>query len=85
MNALWSYVLTAIGVTGLYIAAKRPRVGWWFNIGAQLVWITYAVATRQWGFLVSAGAYAFVYVRLLRRAYRPAAPAQRGGEEENHG
>lgn len=70
MSALWSYALAAIGVTGLFIAATRPRVGWWFNIVAQAAWVAYAVATRQWGFLLTAVAYTVVYVRLLRRAYR---------------
>lgn len=69
MSPLWSYLLAAIGVTGLWIAANQPRVGWWFNIAAQAVWLAYAVATGQWGFLVTAVAYAVVYVRLLRRAY----------------
>ena len=70
MSAIWSYALAVIGVSGLLIAASKPRVGWWFNIGAQAVWITYAIVTRQWGFLLSALAYAVAYVRLLRRAYR---------------
>lgn len=72
MSAVWSYALAVIGITGLLIAANRPRIGWWFNIAAQVVWVTYAVVTRQWGFLLSALAYAVAYVRLLRRAYRPA-------------
>lgn len=71
MSALWSYALAVIGVTGLIIAANRPRVGWWFNIAAQVVWVAYAVATRQWGFLLSVLAYGYAYVRLLRKAYRP--------------
>lgn len=39
MSAVWSYVLAAIGVTGLWIAASRPRVGWWCNVGTQAVWL----------------------------------------------
>ena len=71
MNPVWSFVLAAVGVTGLFIAASRPRVGWWFNIVAQAVWLAYALATQQWGFVVTAVAYALVYVRLLRRALVP--------------
>lgn len=71
MSPAWSYALAAIGITGLFIAASRPRVGWWFNIVAQVAWLAYAVASRQWGFLLTVVAYGFVYVRLLRRAYAP--------------
>lgn len=73
MNPAWSYILAAVGITGLWIAATRPHIGWWFNIAAQGIWVAYAVATRQWGFLLTAVAYAIVYVRLLRRAQRPPA------------
>lgn len=69
VSPLWSYGLAVLGVTGLWIAATHPRVGWWFNIAAQVVWIAYAIATRQWGFLVTAVAYGVVYARLLRRAH----------------
>jgi hypothetical protein len=74
----WSYVLAAIGVTGLWIAATRPTIGWRFNIAAQIVWLAYAVATRQWGFIVTAVAYGVVYLRLLRRA-QAAEKASHGG------
>jgi hypothetical protein len=70
MMGVWSYALSAIGVTGLLVAANRPKVGWWFNIASQSAWVAYAVATRQWGFLASAIAYTAAYVRLLRRAHR---------------
>jgi hypothetical protein len=76
MSALWSYALAALGITGLLIAANRPKIGWWFNIAAQTAWVAYAVATRQWGFLASALAYAVAYLRLLRRAYRPVKPVK---------
>ncbi len=70
MNPVWSYVLAGLGVTGLLIAASRPKVGWWFNIVAQVPWLAYAVVSRQWGFVLTPVAYAVGYARLLRRAYR---------------
>lgn len=72
-SAFWSYGLAVVGITGLLIAATRPKVGWWFNIAAQAAWVSYAIATRQWGFLASAMAYAIAYARLLRRAHQPKA------------
>lgn len=81
MNPLWSWVLTAVGVLGLYLAGKKNRAGWAVGLGAQVLWVAYAVASRQWGFLASAGAYGWVYARNwlrwraeARRPYFPEAP-----------
>jgi len=59
----WSWLLTAVGVLGLYIAGRRNRWGWAVGIGAQFLWLAYAIASQQWGFIVSVGAYGWVYVR----------------------
>lgn len=64
----WSFVLGAVGIVGLAVAAHRPRIGWRINIAAQVLWLVYAVVTRQWGFLPMSVAYAVMYARLLRRA-----------------
>jgi hypothetical protein len=73
VSPLWSYGLAAVGVTGLFVAATHPRIGWWLNIAAQVAWVAYAITTRQWGFLASAMAYAVAYIRLLRKAHAPRA------------
>jgi hypothetical protein len=59
----WSWILTAVGVTGLYFAGKNNKVGWAIGIFAQSLWIAYALATQQYGFLVSAFAYGFIYIK----------------------
>lgn len=61
MNANWSYLLTAVGILGLYLAGRRIPAGWLIGLGAQGLWIAYATATQQYGFYVSAVAYAAVY------------------------
>lgn len=63
MNPYWSYLLTAVGVFGLYLAGKKVWWAWSVGIGAQVLWIAYAIATQQWGFIVSAIAYGWVYTR----------------------
>lgn len=63
MNQYWSWLLTAVGVTGLYFAGRKVWWAWLIGLGAQLLWLTYAVATEQWGFIVSAFAYGWVYAR----------------------
>jgi hypothetical protein len=66
VSLLWSWVLTAVGVFGLYLAGRRSPWGWAVGIGAQLLWFAYAVTTRQWGFVVSCVAYGWVYTRNFR-------------------
>jgi hypothetical protein len=70
VNPYWSYLLTAVGVFGLYLAGRKDRRGWMVGIGAQVLWIAYATATHQWGFYVSALAYGFINWRNLR-AWKP--------------
>ena len=62
----WSWLLTAVGVFGLWVAGSRKRWGWAVGVGAQLLWTAYALHTHQYGFLVSALAYGTVYIRNWR-------------------
>ena len=59
----WSWLLTVVGVTGLYLAGRRSRWGWAIGLGAQVLWIAYALVSRQYGFIASALAYGAVYAR----------------------
>lgn len=59
----WSIALAAVGIAGLWIAGRKNAWGWAIGIGAQVLWIIYAVATMQWGFIASALAYGFVYTK----------------------
>ncbi|SCF78891.1 hypothetical protein GA0115259_1025516 [Streptomyces sp. MnatMP-M17] len=61
MNPYWSYLLTAVGVFGLYLAGRKSPAGWAVGVAAQLLWFAYAVSTEQWGFIVSCLAYGWVY------------------------
>ena len=63
MNPMWSYLLTAVGVFGLWLAGRKSSGGWAVGVGAQALWIAYAVATEQWGFIASALIYGGVYGR----------------------
>jgi len=74
MTQWWSWALTVVGVFGLWLAGRRSPWGWAVGIGAQVLWLAYAIATRQWGFLVSCFAYGAVYVKNFRSWRR--APVQ---------
>jgi uncharacterized membrane protein len=62
----WSWILTAVGVTGLYFAGRKNAWGWAIGLFAQTLWIAYATATKQYGFYVSALAYGWVYAKNFR-------------------
>lgn len=64
---IWSLVLAAVGVLGLFIAGRKHWAGWAIGLGAQVLWVIYALVTRQYGFLASAFAYGAVYGNNLRR------------------
>lgn len=50
----WSWLLTAIGVLGLWLAGNHNRLGWAVGLCAQGFWVGYALSTGQYGFIVSA-------------------------------
>lgn len=60
---LWSYALTAVGIMGLWQSGSKNKFGWLIGAYAQVLWIIFAIATEQYGFIVSAFVYGYVYVR----------------------
>lgn len=66
MNTWWSWLLTMVGVTGIYLTTRRMWQGFLVGLAAQLLWVAYALATHQWGFIVSALAYGTVNAIGLR-------------------
>lgn len=63
MNEYWSYLLAAIGVTGIFLVGRKTIWGWLILCVNECIWITYALATKQYGFIIMAVAYAAVYVK----------------------
>lgn len=68
---LWSWLLMAVGVTGLYLAGRRSWIGWAIGLGSQVLWLAYSISTRQWGFLVSCLFYGAIHARNLYLWRRP--------------
>lgn len=67
MTWLWSAVLAGFGLAGLVMVGHGRRVGWWVTLVDQVFWVAYAVVTKQYPFLATSAAYAYVAVRGLRR------------------
>lgn len=63
----WSWLLTAMGILGLWLAGSNNKKGWMIGLFAQILWISYALVSKQYGFLASAFAYGTVYFRNFKR------------------
>lgn len=53
----WSVALTAVGVTATFLTLKKKLIGPFLAICSQVLWLSYAVSTKQWGFLGSVAIY----------------------------
>lgn len=60
MAQWWSITLTVIGVLGLCFTMRKHIAGPVIGVGAQTLWIGYAITTNQPAFIASALAYAAV-------------------------
>ena len=61
MSALWSWVLTLMGVTCFWLAGRKVWWTWYLGLCTQVVWVAYSVLTQQWGFLAGCALYTWVY------------------------
>jgi nicotinamide riboside transporter PnuC len=61
VNLVWSIALSVVGITGIFIAGKKNMWGWFIGLSAQVLWIIFAIVTAQYGFILSAIAYGWVY------------------------
>ena len=73
ISAWWSVALATVGIAGCWLTGQKDRRGWLLGVAVQALWLTYAVATGQWGFIASALAYGFVCIRGWYRWRREAA------------
>jgi nicotinamide riboside transporter PnuC len=60
---MWSWVLAVIGVAGIYFVGRKKKWAWLWLIFNECLWIIYAVATNQYGFIFAAVAYTLVYIK----------------------
>ncbi len=78
----WSWALAGTGLAGLYLLGRGSyRLGWLITLADQGAWLAYALATRQYGFLLSTAGYAYVAglnVRATRRGRLPTRNLWRG-------
>ena len=70
-DPLWSWALALVGATGLYVVGRTNAwYAWLINLAAQVLWVVYALVTRQTGFIFSALLYGGVYAANAYTWYR---------------
>lgn len=63
-----SYLIAILGIASMWLCGEeggRRAAGFVLGIGVQLIWIGYAIATAQYGFVIGAVVYGSVCVRNL--------------------
>lgn len=63
MSWWWSWLLSITGAASFYLAGRKLWWAWWVSVAMQGLWLAYAVATRQYGFLVGVFLYGGVYLK----------------------
>lgn len=59
----WDMLLTFVGLTGIWLAGSKRKAGWAIGVGVQALWVSYALDTAQYWFVLSAAVYASLYAR----------------------
>jgi hypothetical protein len=65
----WTWVLTGLQVTALWVAGRGQAWGWMVGSAVQPGWIAYALLTDQLGFVVGCAISTGVQLSAYLRAY----------------
>jgi hypothetical protein len=79
IGQLPSIGLSVVGMLGFYLVGEKRRSGWLVGIVSQFLWLAYAVAFRQWGFVLGCFIFGGTYLRNWLR-WKPGASKGKGRE-----
>lgn len=60
---MWSWILAILGITGIFLVGRKTIWGWLVLCANEILWVTYALITKQYGFIAMAIAYVIIYVK----------------------
>jgi hypothetical protein len=60
---MWSWILAILGITGIFLVGRKTIWGWLILCANEILWVTYALITKQYGFIAMAIAYVIIYVK----------------------
>lgn len=61
------WLLSAVTLTGMWLAGNQHRAAWLVTLGNQVLWGTWIVATGAWGLLPATLAIAAMAIRNYRK------------------
>jgi len=64
------YILSVIGVAGMLVIGRGYWWGWVIAFVNECLWVAFAVATRQYGFILGAAFYGTVNAYNAHRWYK---------------
>jgi len=65
MSEYWSWVLSCVGGFGIYLAGKKDWRGWAVGILSEVLWLVYAIITKQYGFIFGSILYSTILINNL--------------------
>jgi hypothetical protein len=60
-TTLWSWIVTVVGLSGFVLAGRKIWWAWYVNIACQVLWVTFALVSGLYAFLISAAVYTVVF------------------------
>lgn len=63
----WSWVLSAVGLTSLWLLGNKSKWGFAVGLLADVLWCSYSINTQQWGFVPGCIVYASVHIRSFKK------------------
>ena len=67
---IWSFALGFGSLLGLWLAGRKPLVGWLWLFTMELFWIFWSALIHQYGFMCLCIVYGFLYLVNARRVLR---------------
>lgn len=63
VNTYASWILAISGTAAMFVIGKKLVWGWLWFLFNEFMWITYALITKQYGFIFAAVTYGTVAIR----------------------
>lgn len=60
---IWSWILAAMGVIGMYFVGKKRWEAFLWLIIMECLWVVFALQTKTYGFILGSVAYMVVYIK----------------------